>query len=54
MGRKNTYNKTLKRDSCSVDFLCSDFCDESGLRTVGLCGTYSLTRSYAAYKLMGI
>ncbi|HAT8533879.1 TPA: DUF3265 domain-containing protein [Vibrio vulnificus] len=24
--------------------VCSDFCSESGLRKVGLCGTHPLTR----------
>ncbi|EMN7345037.1 DUF3265 domain-containing protein [Vibrio parahaemolyticus] len=38
-------NKAFKRDSCRVAFLvCSDFCGESGLRKVGLCGTHPLTR----------
>ncbi|HAS6322829.1 TPA: DUF3265 domain-containing protein [Vibrio vulnificus] len=40
-------NKALKRDSCRVAFwVCSDFCGESGLRKVGLCGTHPLTRRY--------
>ncbi|EOV0105844.1 TPA: DUF3265 domain-containing protein [Vibrio vulnificus] len=42
------HNKALKRDSCRVAFLvCSDFCGESGLRKVGLCGIHPLTRRYA-------
>ncbi|HBC3478370.1 TPA: DUF3265 domain-containing protein [Vibrio cholerae] len=41
-------NKALKRDSCRVAFLvCSDFCGESGLREVGLCGIHPLTQRYA-------
>ncbi|MER0374492.1 DUF3265 domain-containing protein [Vibrio vulnificus] len=40
-------NKALKKDSCRVAFwVCSDFCGESGLRKVGLCGTHPLTRRY--------
>ncbi|ELV8627337.1 DUF3265 domain-containing protein [Vibrio cidicii] len=27
--------------------VCSDFCGESGLRKVGLCGTHPLTQRYA-------
>ncbi|MER0399123.1 DUF3265 domain-containing protein [Vibrio vulnificus] len=43
-----THNKAFKRDSCRVAFLvCSDFCGESGLREVGLCGTHPLTQRYA-------
>ncbi|EGR1869982.1 DUF3265 domain-containing protein [Vibrio vulnificus] len=26
--------------------VCSDFCGDSGLRKVGLCGTHPLTRRY--------
>ncbi|EGR2026932.1 DUF3265 domain-containing protein, partial [Vibrio cholerae] len=38
------YNKAFKRDSCRVAFLvCCEFCGESGLREVGLCGTHPLT-----------
>ncbi|EOV0147002.1 DUF3265 domain-containing protein [Vibrio vulnificus] len=38
-------NKAFKWDSCRVAFLvCSEFCGESGLRKVGLCGTHPLTR----------
>ncbi|EHU9450010.1 DUF3265 domain-containing protein [Vibrio vulnificus] len=41
-------NKAFKWDSCRVAFLvCSEFCGESGLRKVGLCGTHPLTRRYA-------
>ncbi|MGR2836261.1 DUF3265 domain-containing protein [Vibrio vulnificus] len=39
------YNKAFKRDSCRVAFLvCGNFCGESSLRKVGLCGTHPLTR----------
>ncbi|HAS6112059.1 TPA: DUF3265 domain-containing protein [Vibrio vulnificus] len=31
--------------------VCSDFCGDSGLRKVGLCGTHPLTRRYASLKL---
>ncbi|EJL6401240.1 DUF3265 domain-containing protein [Vibrio sp. S234-5] len=45
---KLKHNKALKRDSCRVAFLvCGNFCGESGLRKVGLCGTHPLTRRYA-------
>ncbi|ELA4932620.1 DUF3265 domain-containing protein, partial [Vibrio vulnificus] len=37
-------NKAFKRDSCRVAFLvCGDFCGESGVRKLGLCGTHPLT-----------
>ncbi|HAS6263396.1 TPA: DUF3265 domain-containing protein [Vibrio vulnificus] len=40
-------NKVFKRDSYRVAFLvCSNFCGETGLRKVGLCGTHPLTRRY--------
>ncbi|NNN70623.1 DUF3265 domain-containing protein [Vibrio sp. 3-2(1)] len=40
---KLKHNKAFKRDSCRVAFLvCGDFCGESGLRKVGLCGTHPL------------
>ncbi|EHV9037748.1 DUF3265 domain-containing protein [Vibrio vulnificus] len=40
-------NKAFKWDSCRVAFLvCGDFCGESGLREVGLCGIHPLTRRY--------
>ncbi|EOA6549932.1 DUF3265 domain-containing protein [Vibrio vulnificus] len=46
------YNKAFKWDSCRVAFLvCSNFCGESGLRKVGLCGIHPLTRRYASLKL---
>ncbi|EGQ7835222.1 DUF3265 domain-containing protein, partial [Vibrio vulnificus] len=33
------HNKAFKWDSCRVAFLvCSEFCGESGLHKVGLCG----------------
>ncbi|EHH0850028.1 DUF3265 domain-containing protein [Vibrio vulnificus] len=41
------HNKALKRDSCRVAFLvCGDFCGESGVRKLGLCGTHPLTQRY--------
>ncbi|ELI0612320.1 DUF3265 domain-containing protein [Vibrio vulnificus] len=41
------HNKAFKWDSCRVAFLvCGDFCGESGLRKVGLCGIHPLTRRY--------
>ncbi|EGQ9303736.1 DUF3265 domain-containing protein, partial [Vibrio vulnificus] len=34
-------------DSCRVAFLvCGDFCGESGVRKLGLCGTHPLTQRY--------
>ncbi|RZP53875.1 DUF3265 domain-containing protein [Vibrio vulnificus] len=48
---KNWYNKAFKRDSCRVAFLvCGDFCGESGLREVGLCGIHPLTRRYMPFR----
>ncbi|MFH4621774.1 DUF3265 domain-containing protein [Vibrio furnissii] len=45
----HVHNKALKRDSCRVAFLVYlSFCDESGLRKVGLGGTHPLTRRYIA------
>ncbi|MBN8156582.1 DUF3265 domain-containing protein [Vibrio vulnificus] len=45
---KLKHNKAFKWDSCRVAFLvCSDFCGESGLREVGLCGIHPLTQRYA-------
>ncbi|ELX4148961.1 DUF3265 domain-containing protein, partial [Vibrio vulnificus] len=39
------HNKAFKRDSCRVAFLvCGDFCGESGVRKLGLCGIHPLTR----------
>ncbi|HAS6172496.1 TPA: DUF3265 domain-containing protein [Vibrio vulnificus] len=29
--------------------VCSDFCGESGLREVGLCGIHPLTQRYVRY-----
>ncbi|ELV8584730.1 DUF3265 domain-containing protein [Vibrio vulnificus] len=44
---KVAYNKAFKRDSCRVAFLvCSEFCDKSDVRKVGLCGIHPLTRRY--------
>nr|WP_199245007.1 DUF3265 domain-containing protein [Vibrio vulnificus] len=41
-------NKAFKRGSCRVAFLvCGDFCGESGLRQLGLCGIHPLTQRYA-------
>ncbi|EIA1350026.1 DUF3265 domain-containing protein, partial [Vibrio parahaemolyticus] len=38
------HNKAFKRDSCRVAFLvCGEFCGDSGLRKVGLCGIRPLT-----------
>ncbi|EHU9520892.1 DUF3265 domain-containing protein [Vibrio vulnificus] len=43
----NSPNKAFKRDSCRVAFLVyCDFCGESALRKVGLCGTHPLTQRY--------
>ncbi|HFQ5314283.1 TPA: DUF3265 domain-containing protein [Vibrio vulnificus] len=42
------HNKAFKRDSCRVAFLvCGDFCGESGVRKLGLCGIHPLTLRYA-------
>ncbi|EIU7615205.1 DUF3265 domain-containing protein [Vibrio vulnificus] len=42
---KLKHNKAFKRDSCRVAFLvCGDFCGESGLLKLGLCGTHPLTQ----------
>ncbi|MGR2952387.1 DUF3265 domain-containing protein [Vibrio vulnificus] len=44
---KFKHNKAFKRDSCRVAFLvCGDFCGESVLRKLGLCGTHPLTQRY--------
>ncbi|EIV8469729.1 DUF3265 domain-containing protein [Vibrio vulnificus] len=41
------HNKAFKWDSCRVAFLvCGDFCGESGVRKLGLCGIHPLTRRY--------
>ncbi|EIE1288794.1 DUF3265 domain-containing protein [Vibrio vulnificus] len=41
------HNKAFKWDSCRVAFLvCGDFCGESGLQKLGLCGIHPLTRRY--------
>ncbi|MCG6268049.1 DUF3265 domain-containing protein [Vibrio furnissii] len=43
------HNKAFKQDSCRVAFLvCGYFCDEIGLRKVGLYGIHPLTRHYVA------
>ncbi|EGQ9313637.1 DUF3265 domain-containing protein [Vibrio vulnificus] len=45
------HNKAFKRDSCRVaSLVCGDFCGESGLRKVGLCGIHPLTRRYDFYR----
>nr|WP_241538613.1 DUF3265 domain-containing protein [Vibrio vulnificus] len=44
---KLKHNKAFKWDSCRVAFLvCGEFCGESGLRKVGLCGIHPLTQRY--------
>ncbi|MGR2849982.1 DUF3265 domain-containing protein [Vibrio vulnificus] len=50
------HNKAFKWDSCRVAFLvCGDFCGESGLREVGLCGIHPLTQRYALIgKMTGV
>ncbi|MGR3073572.1 DUF3265 domain-containing protein [Vibrio vulnificus] len=41
------HNKAFKRDSCRVAFLvCGEFCGESVLRKVSLCGIHPLTQRY--------
>ncbi|ENX6458219.1 DUF3265 domain-containing protein [Vibrio vulnificus] len=46
------HNKAFKRDSCRVAFLvCGDFCGESGVRKLGLCGIHPLTRRYANIQI---
>ncbi|EMI4234520.1 DUF3265 domain-containing protein, partial [Vibrio vulnificus] len=45
-------NKAFKWDSCRVAFLvCGDFCGESGLREVGLCGIHPLTQRYVTRRV---
>ncbi|HAT8511793.1 TPA: DUF3265 domain-containing protein [Vibrio vulnificus] len=45
------HNKAFKRDSCRVAFLvCGEFCGESGLHKVGLCGIHPLTRRYVSHE----
>ncbi|EGR0753496.1 DUF3265 domain-containing protein [Vibrio vulnificus] len=45
------HNKAFKRDSCRVAFLvCNEFCGESSLREVGLCGIHPLTRRYTDWR----
>ncbi|EKL0034151.1 DUF3265 domain-containing protein [Vibrio vulnificus] len=42
---KLKHNKAFKWDSCRVAFwVCGDFCGESGLRKLGLCGIHPLTQ----------
>ncbi|EHH1191784.1 DUF3265 domain-containing protein [Vibrio vulnificus] len=48
-----SHNKAFKRDSCRVAFLvCGDFCGESGVRKLGLCGIHPLTRRYVARRFV--
>ncbi|POC58753.1 DUF3265 domain-containing protein [Vibrio vulnificus] len=48
---KLKHNKAFKRDSCRVAFLvCGDFCGESGVRKLGLCGIHPLTQRYVSYQ----
>ncbi len=50
---KLKHNKAFKRDSCRVAFLvCGDFCGESGVRKLGLCGIHPLTRRYVLWEKM--
>ncbi|EJO3996361.1 DUF3265 domain-containing protein [Vibrio vulnificus] len=54
---KNTlspsHNKAFKWDSCRVAFLvCGDFCGESSVRKLGLCGIHPLTQRYATRKIL--
>ncbi|HFQ5285925.1 TPA: DUF3265 domain-containing protein [Vibrio vulnificus] len=47
--------KAFKRDSCRVAFLvCGDFCGESGVRKLGLCGIHPLTRRYVYLYFKGL
>ncbi|HCE2133841.1 DUF3265 domain-containing protein [Vibrio parahaemolyticus] len=47
------HNKAFKRDSCRVAFLlCGEFCGESVLRKVSLCGIHPLTQRYAYFYIM--
>ncbi|RZR32437.1 DUF3265 domain-containing protein [Vibrio vulnificus] len=49
---KLLHNKAFKRDSCRVAFLvCGDFCGESGVRKLGLCGIHPLTQRYANIQI---
>ncbi|EOG5907712.1 hypothetical protein ACLF2M_004355 [Vibrio vulnificus] len=48
-------NKAFKWDSCRVAFLvCGDFCGESGLREVGLCGIHPLTQRYNPIRYLAL
>ncbi|ELA3118076.1 DUF3265 domain-containing protein [Vibrio vulnificus] len=50
---KLKHNKAFKRDSCCVAFLvCREFCGESGLRKLGLCGIHPLTQRYALGEIV--
>ncbi|MCU8395861.1 DUF3265 domain-containing protein [Vibrio vulnificus] len=50
------FNKAFKWDSCRVAFLlCGEFCGESVLRKVSLCGIHPLTQRYALIgKMTGV
>ncbi|POC48715.1 DUF3265 domain-containing protein [Vibrio vulnificus] len=46
-------NKAFKWDSCRVAFLvCCEFCGESCLQKLGLCGIHPLTRRYNAVEFI--
>ncbi|EHU4868729.1 DUF3265 domain-containing protein [Vibrio vulnificus] len=52
---KLKHNKAFKWDSCRVAFLvCGDFCGESGLRQLGLCGIHPLTQRYVYLYFKGL
>ncbi|MCA3953923.1 DUF3265 domain-containing protein [Vibrio vulnificus] len=49
---KLKHNKAFKRDSCRVAFLVfGDFCGESGLRQLGICGIHPLTQCYVTRRV---
>ncbi|POB84937.1 DUF3265 domain-containing protein [Vibrio vulnificus] len=49
---KISANKAFKRDSCRVAFLvCGEFCGESCLQKLGLCGTHPLTQRYVTRRV---
>ncbi|EKA7352429.1 DUF3265 domain-containing protein [Vibrio vulnificus] len=44
------HNKAFKRDSCRVAFLvCGDFCGESGVLKLSVCGIHPLTQRYVLF-----
>ncbi|EGQ8301933.1 DUF3265 domain-containing protein [Vibrio parahaemolyticus] len=48
----HAYNKLLKRDSQRVAFLvCGDFCGESGVLKLSVCGIHPLTQRYANIQI---